>query len=221
MHSVLVHLRVIEKGLKRDPERAAIYSAEVNKLITTGYVKKLQVEEVEKPAEVWYLPHHLVCTSNKPRLVFNCSFQHQNVSLNEQLLLGPMLGPSLVGVLIRFRQVAVSDDIRAMFHQIRLLPDDRPLLRFIWRDMRCEDPADVFEWQVLPLGTMSSPCCAIFAMQLHARNHQDSHPEVLQSVQQSFYIDQCHESFLSADAAKLRVDQLRTLLAEGGFDLRQ
>ncbi|KAK0139824.1 hypothetical protein N1851_023266 [Merluccius polli] len=222
-HSVMAHLRATEKRLKREPERAAIYSAEINKLISAGYVKKLQPKEVEQSAEAWYLPHHLVSHNNKSRLVFNCSFMHQNVSLNEQLLPGPPLGPSLVGVLIRFRQhqIAVSGDIRAMFHQIRLLPDDRSLLRLIWRDLRCEEPPDVYEWQVLPFGTTSSPCCAIFALQQHARDHQDSHPEVIQSVQQSFYVDNCLESFPTISAAKHRVDQLCTVLAEGGFDLRQ
>lgn len=140
-HAVMAHLRATEKRLKKEPERAAIYSAEIHKLVKAGYVKKLQPKEVEQSAEAWYLPHHLVCHNNKPRLVFNCSFRHQGISMNDQLLPGPMLGPSLVRVLIRFRQhpVAVSGDIRSMFHQIRLLPEDRPLLRFIWRDMRCED----------------------------------------------------------------------------------
>ncbi|XP_014876949.1 uncharacterized protein LOC106939156 [Poecilia latipinna] len=223
IHSVIAHLRATEKRLKKEPERATIYLTEINKLINAGYVKRLQPMEVEQSAEAWYLPHHLVLHNNKPRLVFNCSFRHQNISLNDQLLPGPKLGPSLVGVLIRFRQhqIAVSGDIRAMFHQIHLLPEDRSLLRFIWRDLHCEDPPEVYEWQVLPFGTTSSPCCAIFALQQHARNHQDNQPEVLQSVQQSFYVDNCLESFPTISTARERVDQLRTVLAEGGFDLRQ
>ncbi|XP_057679968.1 uncharacterized protein LOC130908509 isoform X2 [Corythoichthys intestinalis] len=223
IQSVMPHLRATEKRLKRDPEKATIYAAEIHKLTEAGYVKILQPEEVQRSAEAWYLPHHLVCHNNKPRLVFNCSFRHQGLSMNDQLLPGPALGPSLVGVLIRFRQlqVAVSGDIRAMFHQVRLLPEDTPLLRFIWRDMDCENPPDVYEWQVLPFGTTSSPCCAIFALQQHARNYEESHPEILRSVQQSFYVDNCLESFPTIAAAKLRVDQLRTLLADGGFDLRQ
>lgn len=141
----MAHLRTTEKRLKREPERAAIYSAESHKLISAGYVKKLQPNEVEQSTAAWYLPHHLVCHNNKSRLVLNCSFLHQNISLNEQLLPRPTLGPTLVGVFIRFRQhqIAVSGDIRAMFHQIRLLPEDRPLLQLIWRDLRCEDPPDV------------------------------------------------------------------------------
>ncbi|KAJ8357474.1 hypothetical protein SKAU_G00202680 [Synaphobranchus kaupii] len=222
-HSVIAHLRATEKRLKKDPEKAAIYSAEIGKLLQAGYVKKLLSMEVDQSAEAWYLPHHLVCHNNKSRLVFNCSFRHQGASMNDQLLPGPSLGPSLLGVLLRFRQhqVAVSGDIRSMFHQVRLLPEDRSLLCFIWRDLHCEDPPDVYEWQVLPFGTTSSPCCAIFALQQHARNHQDDYPDTLQSVQHSFYVDNCLESFPTIPAATQRVNQLRTLLAEGGFDLRQ
>lgn len=222
-HSVIAHLRATEKRLRKDSEKAAVYSTEIDKLIKAGYVKKLLPKEVDQSAESWYLPHHLVCHNNKSRLVFNCSFRYQGISMNDQLLPGPTLGPSLLGVLLRFRQhqVAVSGDISAMFHQVRLLPEDRPLLRFIWRDLRCEDPPDVYEWQVLPFGTTCSPCCAIFALQQHARNHQESYPDVLQSVLQGFYVDNCLESFPTIHAAKQRVNQLRTLLADGGFDLRQ
>lgn len=100
--------------------------------------------------------------------------KYQGLSLNNQLLPGPALGPSLLGVLIRFRQhhVAVSADIKDMFHQVRLLPKDRPFLRFIWRDLQSENPPDVYEWQVLPFGTTSSPCCAIFTLQHHSHNSE-------------------------------------------------
>ncbi|KAI3370918.1 hypothetical protein L3Q82_007424 [Scortum barcoo] len=53
------------------------------------------------------------------------------------LLPGPTLGSTLLGVLLRFREYpfAVSSDIKGMFHQVRLLPEDKPFLRFLWRDM--------------------------------------------------------------------------------------
>lgn len=136
----------------------AFYSEEMGKHIRAGHVEKLLPNEVNQSEEAWYLPHHLVCHNKKSRLVLNSSYSHQGSSMNDQLLPGPTLGPSLLGVLLRFRQhsVAVSGDIRAMFHQVRLLPEDRSLLRFIWRDMHSENPPDVYEWQVLPFGTTSS-----------------------------------------------------------------
>ncbi|XP_073724410.1 uncharacterized protein [Misgurnus anguillicaudatus] len=223
IQSVMPSLRSTERKLQRDPDKAVVYSSEINKLIKAGYVTKLQPEEVAKSEEAWYIPHHLVYHNDKPRVVFNCSFKYQGLSLNDQLLPGPALGPSLLGVLLRFRQhqVAVSADIRGMFHQVRLLPEDRPLLRFIWRDLHCENCPDVYEWQVLPFGTTSSPCCAIFAVQQHARSNQENYPGALHTVQQSFYVDNYLASFPTTSEVKETVDQLRSLMSDGGFDLRQ
>ncbi len=220
---VLTNLRSTERRLQKDPEKASIYSEEIAKLIEAGYVFKLDQREVAQPAEAWYLPHHLVSHNNKSRLVFDCSFRHHGLSLNDQLLPGPALGPSLLGVLLRFRQhpVAVSSDIKGMFHQDRLLPKDRPFLRFIWRALHSENPPNIYEWQVLPFGTTSSPCCAIFALQHHAHNSETKYPGLLQIVHQSFYVDNCLTSFPTASAAKETVDRLRSMLEEGGFDLRQ
>lgn len=109
--------------------------------------------------------------NGKHHLVFDCSFNHGGLSLNEQLLPGSTLGPSLIGVLLRFCQhaVAISGDIRALFCQIRLLPVDRPLLSFVWRNLQREKQPDIYQWQVLPFGTTSSPCCATFALQKHVK----------------------------------------------------
>ncbi len=124
---------------------------------------------MDRTKEAWYIPHHMVQHNVKNRVVFNCSFSYQGHNLNELLLPGPTLGPSLLAVLLRFREhsVAISSDIRGMFHQVRLLPQDKPLLRYIWRDMQRDRVPDVYEWQVLPFGTTCSPCCASFALQKH------------------------------------------------------
>ena len=56
------------------------------------------------------------------------------MSLNTELLQGPDLTNGLVGVISRFRQepVAVMTDIKAMFHQVRVSPNDVDFLRFLW-----------------------------------------------------------------------------------------
>lgn len=165
----------------------------------------------------------MVQHNGKNRVVFNCSFQLRGNNLNELLLPGPTLGSSLLAVLLRFKEhsVGISSDIRGMFHQVRLLPEDRPLLRFLWRDMNREEPPSVYEWRVLPFGTTSSPCCATFALQQHARHSSYAEDAAREAVEKSFYVDNCMVSLTSQEEAKVLVDQLRNLLAEGGFDLRQ
>lgn len=117
-----------------------------------------EVIQEKPPKECWYILHHLVAHNGEYRLIFNCSHQYLGQTLNQYLLPGPTLGASLVGVLLRFREhpIAVRGDIKGMFHQIHLLPEDRPLLRFLWHDLKVDEPPRVFEWQVLPFGTTCS-----------------------------------------------------------------
>ncbi len=220
--AVLPSLRSTERRLARDLKLAKAYCAEIRKLESAGYVAKITTEEAHSTSESWFIPHHIVHQNGKDRIVFNCSFQHQGQSLNSQLLPGPMLGPSLLGVLLRFRQhtVAVSGDIKAMFHQVRLLAKDKPVLRFLWRNMCRDQEPEIYEWQVLPFGTTCSPCCAIYALQRSAQEHQNDQVSLVNIVENSFYVDNCLHSTSNSDEAKELVDGLRQLLSEGGFDIR-
>ncbi len=107
-----------------------MYCSEIRKLESVGYVAKITAEEADQ-SESWFIPHHMVQHNNKDRIVFSCSFQHQGKSSNDQLLPGPTLGPSLLGVLLRLRQhtVAISGD------QVHLLPGDKSVLSFLRRDI--------------------------------------------------------------------------------------
>ncbi len=123
--------------------------------------------------------------------------------MNEFLLPGPTLSPSLLAVLLRFREhsIAVSSDIRGVFHQVLLLPEDKALLRFLWRDLQKDKPPEVYEWQVLPFGTTCSPCCATFALQKHVQDHSET-ADTRVSVEKSFYVDNCLQSLSTSEIAK-------------------
>ncbi len=108
-----------------------------------------------------------------------------------------------------------------MFHQVRLLPEDRPLLRFLWRDLQMDETPQTFEWLVLPFGTTSSPCCAIYALQRHSRQHPLTDEEIRFSVERCFYVDNCLQSLPNAEAAWSLIDCLRTILSGAGFEIRQ
>lgn len=221
--AVLPQLRSIERKLTKSPDQACAYKTEMERLRNAGYVKKLHPYKAERSQESWYIPHHMVTHNGKNRVVYNCSFQYEGQNLNELLLPGPTLSPTLLAVLLRFREhsTALSSDIRGMFHQVRLLPDDKPLLRFLWRDITLEQAPDVYQWQVLPFGTTCSPCCATFALQKHVLDHSQPGDQVREVIEKSFYVDNCLHSLTSKDAGKDLVDQLCALLNEGGFELRQ
>lgn len=221
--ATLPSLRSMERRLSKDPVRAAAYMDEIERLVTSGFVAKLQPEVASQSQESWYIPHHMVQHNGKNRVVFNCSFRHKGLNLNESLLPGPVLSPSLVGVLLRFREhsIAISGDIKGMFHQVCLLPEDKPLLRFLWRNMNRDEPPHSYEWQVLPFGTTCSPCCASFALQRHVLLHSEPGEEVRFSIERCFYVDNCLQSVSSIEEAQQLVKKLRQLLASGGFEIRQ
>ena len=69
-------------------------------------------------------------------------------------------------------------------------------------------------------GGTSSPSCANFALKKRAQdNKADFNPETIRTVQRNFYVDDCLTSVPTEDAAVTLADQLRELLARGGFKL--
>ncbi|KAJ8397167.1 hypothetical protein AAFF_G00010210 [Aldrovandia affinis] len=127
----------LRKRFSRDVKFHTEYVAFMEDILKKGYAVKLNSAECE-PTEgrTWYLPHHGVRhpVKQKLRVVFDCGASFQGTSLNQQLLQGPDLTSSLVGVLMRFRQetVAVMADVEAMFHQIRVSHEDTDFFRFLW-----------------------------------------------------------------------------------------
>ena len=86
--------------------------------------------------KTWYILHHGVSNANKPgkiRVVFDCSAEVGEESVNRNLMTGPDLTSQLIGVLIRFREehVAIMTDIEAMFHQVKVAEKPRSFLRLM------------------------------------------------------------------------------------------
>lgn len=111
---------------------------------------KLNPDVFTQDRESRFNTHHIVSLNNENRIVFNCSHLYRGLNLNNFLLPGPTLGAPLLGILLWFREhaVSISGDIKGIFHQVRLLPEDRLLLRFVWCDLRRDQPPDVYEWHL-------------------------------------------------------------------------
>ena len=84
--------------------------------------------------KIWYLPHHLVQNPNKPRKirrVVNAASNYRGQSLNSNLLTGPDLFNSLLGLLLRFCEhpVATLAVIESMFTEVAVKQKDQSTLR--------------------------------------------------------------------------------------------
>jgi len=156
-------------------------------------------------------------------VVFDCAARFAGVSLNDHLLQGPDLTNGLLGVLLRFRRgrVASSADIKAMYHQVRVDPKDWDALTFLcWpNDDYTLPPAD-YQMMVHLFGAKSSPACASYALRkITDDNETHASQETLETVRDSFYVDDCLKSVDDVDVAIRLVKELDLLFKSGGFHL--
>ena len=170
-----------KKMLKNDKYRED-YVSFVNNFISNGYAERVPVKTTkEGTGQLWYVPHHAVYHPRKPdkiRVVFDCSAKFQGVSLNSELLQGPDLANSLVGVLTRFRQkpVAFTDDVELMFYQVKVPPEQRDYIRFVWwpnGDLNA--PLADYCMTVHLFGAVSSPSCCNYALKTTASESEEAY----------------------------------------------
>ena len=155
-------------------------------------------------------------------MVFDDAASYKGTSLNDQLVAGPDLLNSLVGVIMRFRlhDVAMIADIETMFFQVQVIEKDQPSLRFLWRDVERENPPDVYQMQSMIFGAKSSPCCANYCLKRTAVDNQATiEKQTFKTVLRDFYMDDLLKSLpTEEDATKLALE-LIDLLSSGGFRL--
>ena len=96
--------------------------------------------------------------STKVRIVFDGSAPYEGKSLNTEALPGPKLQSNVFDILVKFRKetVALAGDISQMYHQLVLREEDRPLHRFLWRNLDPSKEPEVFPMEVCSHGVESS-----------------------------------------------------------------
>ncbi|XP_077965512.1 uncharacterized protein LOC144411797 [Styela clava] len=215
-------LDYLKRKFQRDPGYFDKYKEKIHEYIDNDYAKKIPEDHVPSDErKIWYLPHH--STGEKFRLVFDCSFKVDNISLNNHVLQGPDHCLNLVGVLTRFRQedIAFVCDIKGMFHQVKVHPDDWDSLKFLWypNDDISKEPESYFMTRSL-FGLTSSPSEAGYALKRAAiDNETNANIDVLNTVNNNFYVDDCLKSCDSSHCAIDVINQLNCLLSNVGFHL--
>ena len=174
--------------------------------------------------QVWYLLHHPVTHPLKPekvRVVFDCAAQFAHTSFNRQLLQGPDLTNSIVGVLTRFPQefVGLVADIQAMFHQVRVEPRDCDALRLLW--WPGDLSAELTEYRMVKhlFGTTSSPSVVNLCLKKTAEVDGGWNSEVANVIKRNMYVDDLMKSTETTADAILLVHKVKEQLSKGGFHL--
>ena len=138
----LRRLFALKARFKRDRSFHKDYTDFMEKTIKNCAVEVPLEERINSAigeGKINYVPHHGIYHPKKLtqiRVVFDCSAMYKGTSINKNLLSGPDMTNSLTGVLRRFRQewVAVTCDVKVMFHQFFVNKEHRDLVRFFWWD---------------------------------------------------------------------------------------
>ena len=188
--SALIQVKSLNRRLERNPQFRDNYKKTLHIDLETNYVKPVEMQD-PPPDRIWYLLHHPVENLNKPckvRRVANAASRFRGQSLNTNLLTGPDLLNSLLGVLMRIRenQIAVLADIEGMFTQIAINQTDQSALRFLWMN---DKEIQHYQFTRLIFGATCSPSCAIYVLNHCVDKNGDKYPDAVRAVKSHFYID--------------------------------
>ena len=203
----------------------------MNGLLKNGYAEKVTEKKssVDQGEEhVWYIPHHGVYNPMKPnkiRVVFDCSAEYNGDSLNKHLLQGPDLTNSLFGILCRFRQepVGLMCDIEAMFHQVKVTPECRDYLRFLWwNDGDISREPEEYRMAVHLFGETSSSGCCNYALKSTADDNETSiGSDAAELLRIDFYVDDGLKSLATTSEAISLMKETKEMCRRGGFNLQK
>ncbi|XP_062698986.1 uncharacterized protein LOC134284260 [Aedes albopictus] len=219
-------LECFERRMNKDPDLQVSVQRQIKEYLENGYIHEATPHELESadPKKVWYLPLGVVKNPKKPnkiRLVWDAAAKVGGISLNTMLLKGPDMLIPLASVLCGFRQysIAVSGDLKQMFHQFRIRPQDVHSQRFLYREHPSK-PVTTFVMDVGSFGATCSPSQAQYIKNLNAKEHEAEFPEATDAIVKKHYVDDYLDSFDTEEKAiKVALD-VKTVHARGGFEIR-
>ena len=223
--AALTRVRHTERKLDKNPDMARMYSETIEGYIHDGLAVKVSDDEDDgEDGTRWYLPHHGVTSPKKPnkvRVVFDAAARFGGTSLNDNLLTGPDLVNSLVGVLMRFRQgpIPLSADIQAMYHAVGVTESHQPALRFLWRGSDRGKEPETYQMTVHVFGAASSSCAVNYALRKCADDSEIDYPAAAAAVYKNFYVDDLLTSLETREEADQLKESLTEMLERGGFKL--
>ncbi|CAG4957932.1 unnamed protein product [Colias eurytheme] len=150
-------LASMERRMKRDSAFRTKYVEFMQEYLELGHMSISNFDW--RSQEHYFIPHHAVFKGGKIRVVFDGSAPSSNgVSLNQCLHSGPKLHRDIGDILTNFRrhQVVFIADIKMMFRQTVIHPEDHRYQLILWREKE-SDPISVFELNTNTYGLRSSP----------------------------------------------------------------
>nr|XP_029729633.1 uncharacterized protein LOC109398938 [Aedes albopictus] len=206
--TALRRLEGLERKLDKNEPLKERYQAFMAEFINLGHMRAIPPEEKLPPATC-FLPHHPVVkessSTTKVRGVFDASAKTSSgYSLNDALMVGPVLQDELYLIVLRFRRyrIVLLADIEKMYRMVRMHPDDQPLQCVLFRFCK-DDPITKYALTTL------------------ADDEGSSFPLAAEALKQDFYMDDFIRGENTIDRAVHLRQEMTELLNRGGFRLRK
>ena len=107
-----------------------------------------------------------------------------------------------------------------MYRAVELVPSDRDLHRFVWRTDP-NQPLRDYRMTRVTFGVSASSFAANMALKQNAIDYATQYPRASETVEKSFYVDDCLTGADSKEDAIELQTQLQSLFSQGGFLLRK
>ena len=195
-------------------------------------IKEQLVEGIVEPAEEqfvgreFYIPHKPViresAESTKLRIVYDASARAYDKapSLNDCLHADPPLQNQLWSVMVRarFHPVLTTGDMKQAFLQVRIRMQDRDAMRFHWIADLETRRVETLRFTRALFGLSSSLGRVI---KQHLENCRKAHPEIVNEIEKSLYVDDLINGGPTVEAAKQFKETSTEVFAQEGFTLHK
>lgn len=214
----------LEKKMERHPLFAQKYKEFMHDYEELGH---MSVSDFQFDTEHYIIPHHGIFKkdSDKIRVVFDGSCKTTTgVSLNQCLHSGEALQNDVTKILMNFRrhQVVFTTDVKQMFRQTWIHPDDRRYQLILWRS----DPKQelkVYELNTNTYGLRSSPFIAIRTLLELSAQWEETHPNsrASEALRHDVFVDDILTGADSLCEAQALKTELVQLMRSAGYELRK
>ena len=222
-------LKSLHKRIQRTPDVLTKYHDTILQQLDSGVIEEV-TPDMNSDDIVHYIPHHCVVrpgsATTKIRVVYDASAKanSENNSLNDCIHRGPLLLPTLCGILLRFRlqPIGIVSDVEKAFLQIGLSMPDRNVTRFLW----LKDPSMpvshsnlvTYRFCRVPFGIIASPFLLAATVDQHLERQKTP---VCDDIRRSIYVDNVITGSDSVVNATQYYEQAKEVFGQASMNLRE
>ncbi|XP_066253850.1 uncharacterized protein [Euwallacea similis] len=224
----LSQLKNLKRKLEKNEELKKQYVDFMNEYETLGHMTRQGPigNDDSMPNSSYFLPHRAVVKDSittKCRVVFDASCKTSSgVSLNDTLMVGPVVQDELYAILLRLRlrKIMLSANIKMMYRYIKIQDSEQDYQKILWR-VNSRDPVSVYRLNTVTYGTSSAPFQATRYLVELARQNENTYPRTSEIMKHSFYMDELLVSLNSEEEALNVYKELNKIMEQATFKLRK